>query len=180
MGGYFVESCRHILAANNVIRDNGSRGVTIERGSQFCTLNGNTIEGSGREGLWIPDSLRCVVTGNVFSLNGRKPNGTERRHIWNANITINQDRVDKLNTPTAYYLISDNIIETDDHQLAAIRVDTRDETTRIVIQDNLMMGENRTIRVEGPDKQVVIVERNRGGETQRVTDADESGPDQAR
>lgn len=167
MGGYFLESCRHVVAANNVIRDNGSRGVTIERGSQFCTLNNNTISGSGREGLWIPDSLRCIITSNIFSLNGRKSNGDERHKIWNANITINQARGDKLNTPTADYLIANNILETDQHQVAAIRVDTRTETVNIVIQGNLMIGDNRRILVEGPNQQSVTIDQNSGGKTER-------------
>lgn len=172
MGGYFLESCRHVLAANNVIRDNGSRGVTIERGSQFCTLNGNTITGSGREGLWIPDSLRCTVTGNIFSLNGRKSNGDERHTIWNANITINQARGDKLNTPTAHYLIADNIIESDQNQVAAIRVDTRPETENIVIHGNLLIGDNRKILVEGPDQQSVTIQQNSGATVERLTSDD--------
>ncbi len=173
MGGYFLESCHHIIAANNIVRDSGSRGVTIERGSQYCTLTGNTITGSGREGLWIPDSLHCVVTGNIFSLNGRKSNGEKRHTIWNANITINQANGDTLHTPTAHYLIADNIIETDQHQIAAIRVDTRTETMDIVIKDNLMVGSNRRILVEGPDQQTVAIDQNHGGEIDRVTDADE-------
>jgi parallel beta-helix repeat protein len=168
MGGYFLESCRHVVAANNIIRDNGSRGVTIERGSQFCILNGNTITGSGREGLWIPDSLRCVITGNIFSLNGRKSNGGERPQIWNANITINQATHDRLNTPTAHYVIADNIIETDQHQIAAIRVDTRGETKNIVIQGNLMIGDNRRIIVEGPDQQAVTIHQNHDAKIERV------------
>jgi parallel beta-helix repeat protein len=172
MGGYFLESCQHVLAANNIIRDNGSRGVTIERGSQFCTLNGNTISGSGREGLWIPDSLRCVITSNLFSLNGRKSNGEARHTLWNANITINQARGDKLNTPTAHYLIANNIIETDPHQIAAIRVDTRTETQNIVIQGNLMVGDNRRILVEGPDQQAVTLHQNSGGMIERVNKAE--------
>jgi parallel beta-helix repeat protein len=161
------------LAANNVIVDNGSRGVTIERGSNFCTLNGNTIRGSGREGLWIPDSMHCVVTSNVFSLNGRKLNGEgERFRIWNANITVNQARGDKLNTPTANYVIADNIVETDQHQIAAIRVDTRTETRNIQITDNLMIGENTKILIEGPDQDAVTSERNLGARIQRVIDQD--------
>lgn len=168
MGGYFLESCRHVVAADNIIRDNGSRGVTIERGSQFCTLNGNTITGSGREGLWIPDSLRCVITGNIFSLNGRKSNGEERSQIWNANITINQATHDRLHTPTAHYVIADNIIETDSHQIAAIRVDTRGETLNIVIQGNLMIGDNRRILVEGPDQQAVTIRQNHNAKIERV------------
>ncbi|MDF1741541.1 MAG: right-handed parallel beta-helix repeat-containing protein [Verrucomicrobiales bacterium] len=168
MGGYFLESCQQILATGNVIRDNGSRGVTIERGSQFCTLTGNTIEGSGREGLWIPDSLRCVVSGNIFSLNGRKENGDTLNTIWNANITINQARGDKLNTPTAHYLIADNIIETDHSQVAAIRVDTRNETGNITISGNMLIGENRKIIVEGPDQGAVTIGENSGAEVERI------------
>lgn len=170
MGGYFLETCHHILAANNVIQDNGSRGVTIERGSQHCTLIGNTISNSGREGLWIPDSLRCVVTGNVFSLNGRKPNDKERHTLWNANITINQARGDKLNTPTAHYLIADNLIETDHQQIAAIRVDTRTETKDIVIRGNLLIGDNKRIRIEGPDQDAVVSTNNHGSVIERVND----------
>lgn len=170
MGGYFLETCRHVLAANNIILDNGSRGVTIERDSEFCTLSGNTIEGSGREGLWIPDSASCVVTGNVFSLNGRKDNGTERHHLWNSNITINEARGDKFKTPTASYIISDNIIETDAHQLAAIRVDTREDVRDIVIQNNLLIGDNRSIRVEGPGQDAVTAGQNRGAKVDRLPD----------
>ncbi|MDA7926785.1 right-handed parallel beta-helix repeat-containing protein [Verrucomicrobiales bacterium] len=168
MGGYFLESCHHILATGNVIRDNGSRGVTIERGSQFCTLTGNTIQGSGREGLWIPDSLRCIVTGNIFSLNGRKENGDTLNTIWNANITINQARGDKFNTPTAYYLIANNMIETDNNQVAAIRVDTRTETEDITISGNTLIGANRKIIVEGPDQKAVTISENSGAVVARV------------
>lgn len=167
MGGYFLESCQHVVAANNIIRDNGSRGVTIERGSEYCILSSNTITGSGREGLWIPDSLHCVISGNIFSLNGRKSNGEELHTIWNANITINQARGDTLNTPTAHYLIADNIIETDQHQIAAIRADTRSETLNIVIQGNVMIGDNRRILVEGPDQQAVTIHLNSGGIAER-------------
>ncbi len=179
MGGYFLESCQHVLAADNIIRDNGSRGVTIERGSQFCTLSSNTITGSGREGLWIPDSLRCIITGNVFSLNGRKLNGDQRHTIWNANITINQAPNDKLNTPTAHYVIADNIIETDQHQVAAIRIDTRSETQNIIIQGNLLIGDNRRIVVEGPDQEAVTIERNHGNKTERIASDDQNSEDQA-
>lgn len=171
MGGYFLESCHHILATGNIIRDNGSRGVTIERGSQFCTLTGNTIEGSGREGLWIPDSLRCIVTGNIFSLNGRKENGDTLNTIWNPNITINQARGDKLNTPTAHYLIANNIIETDKNQVAAIRVDTRTETKDITISGNMLIGENRKIIIEGSDQEAVTIGENSGAEVERIDSA---------
>jgi hypothetical protein len=80
------------------------------------------------------------------------------------------NRVDKLNTPTANYVIADNIIETDQHQIAAIRVDTRTETHNIQITDNLMIGENPKILIEGPDQDAVTSERNRGARVQRVAD----------
>jgi parallel beta-helix repeat protein len=172
MGGYFLESCDSVIAANNLIRDNGSRGVTIERGSQSCILDCNTISGSGREGLWIPDSIGCVIDGNVFRLNGRKPNGDERRKIWNANITINQALGDKFNTPTADYVISNNLIETDIQQIAAIRVDTRTETHNIVIQGNVLIGDHPLILVEGPDQQAVTVNQNTGSQVERVIGAE--------
>src|SRR5581483_1898634 len=54
MGGYFIESCEDVLAADSIMRDNGSRGVTIERGSRNCTLRGCVVTGSGREGFWGP------------------------------------------------------------------------------------------------------------------------------
>ncbi len=149
MGGYFLEGCAHVLAANCVIRDNGSRGVTIERGSVACTLVGCTVAGSGREGLWIPDSNRCVITDNLFLRNGRKTNGDEPHHIWNANITINDARHDPSGSSTENYLISDNIIETDASQVAAIRVVPTETTQNIVIRNNVLIGENRQVLVEG-------------------------------
>ncbi|MCA9112121.1 MAG: right-handed parallel beta-helix repeat-containing protein [Planctomycetaceae bacterium] len=149
MGGYFLEGCEHVLATNCVIRDNGSRGVTIERGSEACTLVGCTIERSGREGLWIPDSRRCVITDNLFRLNGRKPNNVEPRRIWNANITVDEAGHDPSGSPTEHYLIADNIIETDASQIAAIRVETKDDLSNIVIRDNVLLGENREILIEG-------------------------------
>src|SRR5262249_8098093 len=88
MGGYFVESCEAGVAADNIVRAAGSRGVTIERGSKHCTLRGCVVAGSGREGLWAPNCTGLVVTGNVFCDNGRKPNGKEPGQVWNATITV--------------------------------------------------------------------------------------------
>jgi parallel beta-helix repeat protein len=151
MGGYFLESCEHVLAANNVIIENGSRGVTIERGSVRCMLQGNTVEGSGREGLWLPDCRQCVVTGNLFIRNGRKPNTP--RQIWNSNITINEaapsDPSNQWTPGTQDYLIAHNTVETDASQVAAIRVVSTPRLRQITIKDNLLLGANRRIVVEG-------------------------------
>ncbi len=147
MGGYFLESCEQVLAANNVITDNGSRGVTIERGSILCTLQGNTIQGSGREGLWIPDCRQCTVTGNLFIKNGRKPNTPKQ--TWNANITINEapgsDKSNQWELGCRDYLIAHNTIETDPSQTAAIHITSSARLSNIIIKDNLLLGENRRI-----------------------------------
>jgi hypothetical protein len=73
MGGYFLETCENVLGSDNIMRDNGSRGTTIERGSYNCTLNGNLVINSGREGLWAPDCVGLVISSNIFKYNGRKP-----------------------------------------------------------------------------------------------------------
>jgi parallel beta-helix repeat protein len=131
-----------------VIRDNGSRGVTIERGSRNCTLRGNVVANSGREGLWAPDSSGLVVTGNVFDRNGRKPNGKLPHQVWNANVTVNHDPRDPTNSPTEDYVISDNIITTTAGQVAAIRVDAA-VCAGVVVRNNLLRGENRRVVIEG-------------------------------
>ncbi len=149
MGGYFVETCEHVLAANNVIRNNGSRGVTIERGSRACTLVGNTVEGSGREGLWMPDSSNCVATNNLFLRNGRKDNGQSPHQIWDANVTINESNVDPSNSPVRNCVISHNVFDTGKDQIAAVRVHTSESVRGIFIQGNVLLGENQRILVEG-------------------------------
>lgn len=160
MGGYFVESSDDILASDNVIRSNGSRGVTIERGSQNCTLKGNVVTDSGREGLWAPDCTGLVICGNIFKFNGRKPNGKKTNQIWNANITINEARVDPTNSPTRDYIVTGNIIFTDAKQISAVRVVGDSNTSGIVITGNVMRGENRRILVTGKTANGVLVKQN--------------------
>lgn len=159
MGGYFIETCTQILASDNVIRNNGSRGVTIERGSQNCTLSDNIVEKSGREGLWAPDCIGLIVTGNLFDRNGRKPNGAKPNQIWNATITINEATHDPTHSPTRDYLIANNIIYSTESQIAAIRVDAA-VSSGIVIKNNILRGGNRRILIENDDGQSVIVEGN--------------------
>jgi Periplasmic copper-binding protein (NosD) len=162
MGGYFLEHCENIIGRGNVILGNGSRGVTIERGSRHCVFSDNIVRDSGREGLWAPDCIGLTVTGNEFDRNGRKPNGTEERYIWNANITINEAYKEPTNSPTQDYLISENMIRTTIDQIAAIRVNAVAETKNIVIQGNLLLGENRRILVEGDESQQVTLSDNTG------------------
>lgn len=159
MGGYFLETCEDVAASDNVIRDNGSRGVTIERGSRRCTLRGNVVARSGREGLWAPNCTGLVVTGNIFDRNGRKPNGDQPRYIWNANITINSSRFDPTESPTADYLVCDNILYTSDSQVGAMRIDAA-VSQGIVVRGNLLRGENRQIRIEGEAAGRVTLEGN--------------------
>ena len=123
MGGYFLEGCRYVMAANNRIAANGSRGVTIERDSAYCTLSGNIVEHSGREGLWAPDVMAIVVSGNIFRENGRKDD-TER------DCEIRLDSGDAYETETRDIVITGNLFYTTAHQTAAILLteDVRDVT----------------------------------------------------
>ncbi len=158
MGGYFLETSEYILASDNVIRDNGSRGVTIEAGSRYCTLRGNVIERSGREGLWAPDSIGLVVTGNIFRHNGQKDDGE-----LDGEIMINESSWDPPRTPRAeQYRISNNIFYTTKHQGAVIRV--LPKAADIVIENNTFYGPVRTILVQtrSPDVQRVTVRNNIG------------------
>jgi hypothetical protein len=159
MGGYFLESCADVLAADNVIRGNGSRGVTIERGSERCTLTGCVVADSGREGLWAPNCTGLVVTGNVFDRNGRKPNGKRPTQIWNANVTINSDPGDPTKSPTQDYLFAHNILYTTADQVAAVRIDAG-VVRGIVVKDNVLRGANRRIRVEGEAGKAVTLRGN--------------------
>jgi hypothetical protein len=160
MGGYFVESCDDVLASDNILRDNGSRGATIERGSRNCTLRGCVVAGSGREGLWAPNCTGLVVTGNVFDRNGRKPNGTKPGQLWNANITVNTDIHDPTRSPAQDYLIAHNILHTAASQAAAMRIDADIRTAGIVVKDNLLRGENRRIVLTGERVKEVTVRGN--------------------
>jgi hypothetical protein len=156
MGGYFLETCHDVLAAGNVMRDNGSRGVTIERGSNRCTLSNCIVAGSGREGVWAPNCTGLIITGNVFDRNGRKA-GPRESHT--ANVCINSDGGGPTHSPTEDYLILGNVFYTGADQRAAIRVDAA-ASKQIVIKNNLLRGENDHILVEGQSDGSLILEGN--------------------
>ena len=115
MGGYFLEGCEQVLASGNVIEGNGSRGVTIERDSCFCTLQNNLVTLSGREGLWAPDVQGILVAGNIFRENGRKDDGAR-------DCEIRLDDTQDYPTKTADIRIEGNLFSTTSHQTAAVYV----------------------------------------------------------
>jgi hypothetical protein len=160
MGGYFIEGSDDILAAGNILHENGSRGATIERGSKRSLFSGNTITLSGREGLWAPNCIGCVIANNIFDRNGRKPNGPTPRYVWNANITIDEAHGDPSGSSTSDYLVSGNVIYSTADQIAAIRINAGEKTDGIVVRNNLLRGENRTLLLEGPRQKEVVLGDN--------------------
>ena len=158
MGGYFLETCQDVTGSDNIILENGSRGVTIERGSLRCTLQNNVIAFSGRDGLWAPNCTALIITGNIFDRNGRKPNGNERQ-VWNANITIDNQWHDPTKSPTQDYIIANNILYTSSGQIAAIRIDAA-AAKGVVIKDNNLRRENRKILVQNAEQGDVLLQGN--------------------
>ena len=158
MGGYFLETCMDVVASGNIIKNNGSRGTTIERGSKRCTLVDNIVANSGREGLWAPDCIGLIITGNVFDQNGRKPLGSKPNQLWNANITINEAH-DPTNSPSEDYLIQGNIFYTNDDQRCVIFIDS-EKSSNIVVKDNILRGKNRLILITGDKKNNIVVQDN--------------------
>jgi hypothetical protein len=114
-----------------------------------------------------------VVTGNIFDRNGRKPNGPEKNHIWNANVTINEQAGDPTGAPTEDYVVAGNLLYTTADQIAAIRIDTTaDETRNIVIQNNLFSGENRKLLIEGGRRDAVTQSGNTGADVVQESEAE--------
>jgi Right handed beta helix region len=162
MGGYFLETCADVTASGNIIRENGSRGVTIERGSTHCTLLGCLVAASGREGLWAPDCTGLVIANNIFDRNGRKaglPTSGGGKESHTANICIDEDGKEPTRSPTEDYLITGNLLYTDKDQRAAIRV-LASVSKQIVIKNNLLRGENSNILVEGEPASNVVLQGN--------------------
>ena len=158
MGGYFLETCENVTASGNIIMNNGSRGVTIERGSFRCTLTDNIVCYSGREGIWAPNCQELIIMGNVFEKNGRKPNGPRDSQLWNANITVNAAG-DPTNTFSKNYVITNNIIYTTKDQHAAVFINS-DDVDGINIFNNQLLGDNPKIKIGGTSKSRVNLKDN--------------------
>ena len=147
MGGYFLEGCDYVVASGNIINDNGSRGVTIERNSQYCILNNNIIRFSGREGLWAPEVQGILVQGNVFHENGRKDDGQR-------DCEIRLDNSDAYEVNTDAIRIENNLFYSSPHQTAVLFMG-KGMNGRVVMQDNTFTGEapkRVDERTKGPAK----------------------------
>jgi len=140
MGGFFLEDCERIIATGNIMRNNGSRGCTIERDSLDCVLSGNIVEHSGREGLWAPDVARLVVSNNVFRENGQKDDEDN-----DAEIRIN-DMV-KFATVPGDILIQGNLFQSTPHCNGVIQVNAG-VGEGIVVSGNRFTGPVRTLAID--------------------------------
>ncbi|MGC9328458.1 MAG: right-handed parallel beta-helix repeat-containing protein, partial [Candidatus Hinthialibacter sp.] len=131
MGGYFLEGCHSVLASENLILRSGSRGVTIERDSLYCTLENNRVAFSGREGLWAPDVQGIIASANIFQENGQKDDGEK-------DCEIRIDNTSDYAVDTRDMLITGNIFYTQEHQTAAIFIS--EGVKDIVIETNMFRG----------------------------------------
>ncbi len=131
MGGYFLEGCEYVIASGNLVSENGSRGVTIERDSRHCTLSNNVIEFSGREGLWAPDVEYVTVEHNHFRENGRKDDGDRDSQI-------RIDDTAEYATATRAITVRKNRFECAPEQQCALYV--TGETAGLVVDDNAFEG----------------------------------------
>jgi parallel beta-helix repeat protein len=152
MGGFFLEGCTRVVATDNIMRKNGSRGCTIERDSVDCILSNNIVEHSGREGLWAPDVARIVVSNNIFRENGQKDDADK-----DSEIRINDEA--RYTTVPADILIQGNIFEPTAHSNSVIQVNAG-VGTGIVIAGNTFTGPVRTIAID--EGVVVAVDGNAG------------------
>lgn len=138
MGGYFLEGCRNVIASNNHIRGNGSRGVTIERDSTDCLLTNNIIEHSGREGLWAPDVARILVQGNIFRKNGRKDDAQK-------DCEIRLDDGDRYEMVTRDIVIQGNLFQASPEQTAAVYIAPEVNGDGVQIERNRFTGEAQEV-----------------------------------
>ncbi|HNZ18784.1 MAG TPA: right-handed parallel beta-helix repeat-containing protein [Candidatus Hydrogenedentes bacterium] len=153
MGGYFLEGCNYVLASDNLIAENGSRGVTIERDSTFCTLVGNVVEHSGREGLWAPDVMGIVVANNIFSENGRKDD-------IGRDCEIRIDNDDEYATQTRDIRVTENLFYVSAHQAAAVLI--TENVRGCIVRGNSFRGAagGAHVAVDESSRAACVVEGN--------------------
>lgn len=140
MGGFFLEDCQNVIATGNIMRNNGSRGCTIERDSTDCILSNNIVEQSGREGLWAPDVARIVVSGNLFRENGQKDDEDK-----DSEIRINDES--RYPTVPADIRIEGNVFQSTSHCNGVIQVNAG-AGPGISISNNSFTGPVRTLIIE--------------------------------
>jgi parallel beta-helix repeat protein len=152
MGSYFVEGSVRVIGNANLIRNSGSRAVTIERGSHENTFCNNVILNSYREGLWLMGCSECLIQGNRFENNGwRNSEGLDStiKIEW-----LKSFANDKANSN----LITHNIIKMQPQQDQAIWIASGENSRGNIIADNLIIGSKLSVRDEGSE---TVVERNR-------------------
>ncbi len=164
MGAYFCESSTHITGTGNRMIRTGSRGVTIERGSNYNVFTGNIVEESGREAIWLIGSSGCVLEGNVLHHNG------QRRHLsHSASIKVDWD-ADKAfaQYETHGNVIANNVIISDIGQEHAIWITSGERCSDTLVAHNNLCGMTTDIRDEGMSTRII------DNKTSRLNDERES------
>lgn len=143
MGSYFVEGSVRVIGTANMVRNAGSRAVTIERGSHHNTFANNVIINSYREGLWLMGCSECIIQGNRFENNGwRNSAGLDSaiKLEWQPSFAEH---------PASFNLIAHNVIKTQPHQDQAIWIASGENSRGNVITDNTIIGAQVAVRDEG-------------------------------
>lgn len=143
MGSYFIEGSIRVIGTANMIRNAGSRAVTIERGSHENTFCNNVIVNSYREGLWLMGCSECLIQGNRFENNGwRNSAGLDSaiKIEWQEKFAKEQ---------ASFNLITHNVIKTQPHQDQAIWVASGEHSKGNAITDNLIIGAKVAVRDDG-------------------------------
>ncbi len=66
--GISVDTSGAMVLQNNVIRNNGQRGVHLTEAS--ATIDGNTVSNNTGDGITLDDSNSCTITDNTITDNG--------------------------------------------------------------------------------------------------------------
>jgi len=151
MGSYFVERSVRVVGTANIIRNAGSRAVTIERGSHENTFSNNIILNSYREGLWLMGCSECLIQGNRFENNGWRNSEDLDSAIkieWQSSYPKDK---------ASFNMITNNVIKTQPHQDQAIWIASGENSKGNIVSDNLIVGARVAIRDDGLQ---TIAERN--------------------
>jgi len=151
MGSYFVERSVRVIGTANLIRNAGSRAVTIERGSHGNTFSNNIILNSYREGLWLMGCSECLIQGNRFENNGWRNSEDLDSAIkieWQS--SFEKDKA-------SFNVITNNVIKTQPHQDQAIWIASGENSKGNRVSDNLIVGARVAVRDDGLE---TVAERN--------------------
>jgi parallel beta-helix repeat protein len=150
MGGLLLENCIDITVANNRFYRSGSRGITIEHlvtggitpysdgRTHRIKLQNNYVGYSGREGIWLRNARKFLVSGNLLFWNGQKQD-TPDANLYISNEPIGSSEVQDI-------LVTDNKSYTVSTQSLAFRATSSGEN--IVFKNNFMGGSVNKIRMD--------------------------------